>query len=424
MTAFTDSSRVPRPDHTAFAGPGWRGRLAVIAAGMCAFFTMYVTQGLLPSLQSVFHASVAELSLTITFTTLAVALAAPFSGSLSDRFGRKPVLLASLAGLGLSTLLAATADSLYTLLAWRLLEGLFIPGVFTATVAYIGEEWQPLQMPAVTALYISGSVAGGFGGRFVAGMVTAHWDWQAAFAVLGMVTLVFLLCIAAGLPPSRRFKPSASLRASLAGLPLHLRNPKLLGTYAIGFGILFSQVCTFTYVSFHLAAAPYNLDLRQISLLFTVYLVGMVATPLAGRLASHFGQRKVFAWAMAVSSLGMLLTLRSALPDIVLGLTLSSAGVFIAQSMATSQVPGFASQDRSSAVGLYVMCYYAGGSIGAVGPSLVWAHAGWAGCVALVLVMQVAIATVAWNLWRVRPGDARQPPPGGEALAVASEVNG
>ena len=117
MALSAESRRIASPVCAAFVAPGWRGRLAVIAAGMCAFFTMYVTQGLLPSLQGVFHASVAELSLTITFTTLAVALAAPFSGSLSDRFGRKPVLLVSLAGLGLSTLLAATADSLYTLLA-------------------------------------------------------------------------------------------------------------------------------------------------------------------------------------------------------------------------------------------------------------------------------------------------------------------
>ncbi|MHB1668698.1 MAG: MFS transporter [Thiomonas sp.] len=396
----------PGADASAAPMPGWRARVAVVAAGMCAFFTMYVTQGLLPTLQGVFHASVAELSLTITFTTLAVALAAPFSGSLSDRYGRKPVLLFSLAGLSLTTALAATAGSLHALLAWRLLEGLFIPGVFTATVAYIGEEWPARAVPAVTALYISGSVAGGFLGRFIAGMVTAHWDWQAAFVVLGAINAIFLLLIARGLPPSRRFRPSANLRASLAGLRPHVRNPKLLGTYAIGFGILFSQVCTFTYVSFHLAAAPYRLDLRQLSLLFTVYLVGMLVTPLAGRLAWRFGQRRVFVAAMAMSSMGMLLTLLPTLPDIVLGLTMSSAGVFVAQAMATSQVPVLARQARSSAVGLYVMCYYLGGSIGAFAPSLVWEQAGWAGCVAVVLVMQGLIALAAWTVWRPAAGDA------------------
>lgn len=367
---------------------------------MCAFFTMYVTQGLLPSLQSVFHASVAELSLTITFTTLAVALAAPFSGIAADRFGRKRVLLVSLSGLALSTLLAATATNLHGLLVWRAVEGLCIPGVFTATVAYISEEWRAADVPAVTALYISGSVAGGFSGRFIAGMVTAHSDWQMAFVVLGVINLLFLLLIARGLPASRRFAASTGgVVAALAGFGLHLRNPKLLGTYAIGFGILFSQVCTFTYVSFHLASAPYNFDLKDLSLLFTVYLVGMIATPLAGKLAWTFGKRRVLVAAVTLGCGGMLLTLLSPVWAIVLGLTLSSAGVFIAQSMATAQVPTFARQARSSAVGLYVLCYYVGGSVGAFGPAWVWAHAGWTGCVVLVLAAQVGVGAAAWRLW-------------------------
>lgn len=382
--------------------PEWLRRAAVSAAGMCAFFTMYVTQGLLPSLQAVFHASVAELSLTITVTTLAVAMAAPFSGIAADRFGRKRVLLASLAGLALSTLLAATAHSLHGLLVWRAIEGLCIPGVFTATVAYISEEWAASDVPAVTALYISGSVAGGFLGRFIAGMVTAHADWQAAFVVLGGVNFLFLLLIARGLPASRRFQAaSGGLRAALAGFAPHLRNPRLLGTYAIGFGILFSQVCTFTYVSFHLAGAPYHFDLKDLSLLFTVYLVGMVATPLAGKLAWTFGKRRVFVTAVGLGACGMLLTLLGPVWAIVAGLTLSSGGVFIAQSMATAQVPALAGQARSSAVGLYVLCYYIGGSVGAFGPAWIWTHAGWAGCVTLVLLVQLAIGAAAWRIWDV-----------------------
>ena len=401
----------PRPAAASPVAPSWRARVAVIVAGMSAFFTMYVTQGLLPSLRGVFHAGVAELSLTITFTTLAVALAAPFSGSVSDRFGRKRVLLLSIAALTFTTLLAGTASTLRGLLVWRLLEGLCIPGIFTATVAYIGEEWPLGQVPAVTALYISGSVAGGFLGRFIAGLATARWDWQVAFMVLGLINAAIFVVVAAWLPRSTRFRASSSLRESLRGLPRHLRNPLLLGSYAIGFGILFSQVCSFTYVSFHLADPPYLLDLRELSLLFTVYLVGMVVTPLAGRLAWRFGQRRVFSWAVACSALGMALTLAPSVAMIVLGLTLSSAGVFIAQSMATSQVPLFAREARSSAVGLYVMCYYFGGSVGAFAPSVVWSHAGWPGCVALVMLVQLLIWIAAVRIWpsRSQPGSTQQP---------------
>ena len=56
----------------------------------------------------------------------------------------------------------------------------------------------------------------------------------------------------------------------------HFRNGQLLATYAVGFGVLFNFICTFTYVSFHLAAPPYNLSATWLGAIFVVYLVGSV----------------------------------------------------------------------------------------------------------------------------------------------------
>lgn len=380
--------------------PSLRARLAVIAAGMSAFIDMYVTQALLPSLRPVFHASLAELGLTITLTTLTVAFTAPLVGSLSDRFGRKSIILISLCGLSLTTLLAATAPDLGWLLFWRTLQGVFIPGIFTVTVAYIGEEWPASRASTVTALYVSGTVLGGFLGRFLAGIITARYDWQAAFVALGIINLLFLPVIGFGLPGSRRFQPTDTLLASLAGMGSHLRNRPLLATYVIGFGILFSQVATFTYVNYHLAAAPFSLNLHDLSFVFLVYLVGMIATPAAGRLAPRFGARRLFLFAVVLGAAGMLLTLGPTTTDVIIGLTLSSTGVFIAQAMATTRVPQLARKARSSAVGLYVLCYYVGGSLGGVLPSAFWATGGWTSCVVLVILVQIVVGIIAWRSWR------------------------
>ena len=71
----------------------------------------------------------------------------------------------------------------------------------------------------------------------------------------------------------------ASLRQMLA----HLRNPKLLATYAVGFGVLFNFIATFTYLSFHLAAPPFNRSPAFLGSIFVVYLVGSVASLYLGR---------------------------------------------------------------------------------------------------------------------------------------------
>ena len=53
---------------------------------------------------------------------------------------------------------------------------------------------------------------------------------------------------------------SEGLLASGRQMLAHFRNRQLIATYAVGFGVLFNFICTFTYISFHLAAAPYNLS--------------------------------------------------------------------------------------------------------------------------------------------------------------------
>ena len=71
----------------------------------------------------------------------------------------------------------------------------------------------------------------------------------------------------------------------------HLRNPQLLATYAVGFGVLFNFIATFTYVSFHLAAPPYNFSSTLLGAMFVTYLVGTMVAPLAGGMIAGSGGR-------------------------------------------------------------------------------------------------------------------------------------
>ena len=116
----------------------------------------------------------------------------------------------------------------------------------------------------------------------------------------------------------------------------NLRNPRLLTTYLVGFNVLFSLVGVFTYITFYLAAPPFSLSTAKLSLLFVVYLVGLVATPLAGALLPRVGLRTGITGSILLSLVGVLLTLVHSLPAVVAGLALCCTGVFISQSCATS----------------------------------------------------------------------------------------
>lgn len=101
-----------------------------------------------------------------------------------------------------------------------------------------------------------------------------------------------------------------------------------MATFAIGFNVLFSLVGIFTYVTFYLAAPPFRLSTEKLSYLFVVYLIGLVVTPAAGYLIGRKGLRAGVAAAIAVSLLGVLLTLSHSLAVVIGGLALLCTGAF------------------------------------------------------------------------------------------------
>jgi MFS transporter, YNFM family, putative membrane transport protein len=374
----------------------------VAAIGVCAFLNLYAPQPILPLLAALFEVDASHASAMVSATTLGVALAAPFAGALGDRIGRKTMIVFSLLGLGASTALTATAGSLGQAIAWRFLTGVFTPGIIASVLAYTAEEWDRPGAARATGLYVSGSVLGGFIGRVSTGFLAEQGMWRLAFVILGLLTLAGAAAIQRFLPASRNFVRQTSWRRSAEDFARHLRNPRLLATYAVGFSVLFSLVATFTYITFHLAAAPYSLGPAGQGMLFFVYLLGLVVTPSSGALVGRIGHRAALPLAIAFSAGGVLLTLAGPLWLVILGLALCSAGVFVCQSAASGYVGIAADRARSAAAGLYVTFYYLGGSVGAVLPGRIWASAGWGGCVALVLGVQVLAGTIAFAFWRPR----------------------
>lgn len=386
-------------------------QLAVGLIGYCAFINLYAPQSILPLLSHEFGASAAEVSTIITVSTLAVALTAPFTGAIADVLGRKRVIVAAMFVIVVPTLMVGMATSLSALIFWRAVQGLVLPPIFAVTVAYIGDEWPPREATTVAGIYSSGASLGGFSGRLVTGFLADLIGWRAGFNALAVIAFAGAIAVAFLLPHERRFVRSEGLLASGRQMLAHFRNGQLVATYAVGFGVLFNFICTFTYVSFHLAAAPYNLSSRALGAIFVVYLVGSVLTPWIGWAVTRFGRRHFMIWVIALWVAGIALTLAPSLPLIILGLAVSAGCGLICQAISTGYVTITAKAGRSSAVGLYVTSFYIGGSFGAALGGIAWTLAGWPACVALVVAMLLVMAGIVYFAWarRVPAGPAMAP---------------
>ncbi len=377
-----------------------RRRVAVALAGFCVFLNLYAPQSVLPLLAGEFAVGAGQASLAITASTLAVALMAPFAGTFADVVGRRRVIVAAMFALVVPTIMVALAPGIHALVFWRFVQGLALPPIFAVMVAYIAEEWPAGEAIGVTGLYTSAASFGGFFGRLITGILADWAGWRIAFLALAALTLLLALGVAALLEQERRFVRSQNLAASARQMLRHFRNPRLAATYAIGFGVLFTFIASFTYVNFYLAAPPFRLSATALGLIFVVYLGGSAIAPLTGRAVARFGRRPLVLAAIGLWIGGMLLTLVPWLPAIVVGLAISATCGFLCQSVSTSFVALAAERGHSSAVGLYVTWYYIGGSVGGALPGLIWNRTGWPGCVAMVVAVLVLMAAMVWRFWR------------------------
>lgn len=380
---------------------------AVFLCGMFAFLNMYCTQPLLPLLSQVFRASEASVSLTISASTLGVAISAALLAMFGEQVDRKRMIVRAMIAMGIVTMLTATAPNLRVLIVWRLVQGLLIPGVFIITIAYVTEEWPPMLVPRVMSWYVAGTVFGGFSGRVTGGMLAGSYGWRPMFVILGLAGLVGAWLAQRLLRPAAPKQASGTAGISsasrLAPMLANLRNPRLLATFGVGFCMLFTLVSLFSYITFHLAAAPFYLSTAALSWLFAVYLVGLLTTLGVGTVLARIGLLRGLLGAITLCITGTLLTLAPSLAAVGGGLSLASSGVFIAQTCANSFLRDAAPQgSRVSAAGLYICCYYIGGTVGGVLPGLFWKHAGWAGCVALTCGFLIIAGLLAFFGWRRR----------------------
>jgi YNFM family putative membrane transporter len=387
-------------DSSPETGTSFSLNLAAFAAGIATFVNMYSTMAILPVLSKAFGVAHGAIGLSITAPLMATAMMAPVTGAISDRFGRRRLILGAAILLVVPTVLVAEAGSFHALVLWRFVQGLMLPFIFTVTVAYIADETSGGDTVKLAATYTSGTIFGGFCGRAVTGLATEFLGWRTALLLVAAITLAMAMVIGYCLTPERRFRPVYGFRAALSAFPMHLANPRLLATYGVSFGMLFSLITVFTFINFRLAAAPYNLGSAALGGIFVVYLGSMVTSPLSARLANRFGRRHVMLLAAPVTLAGLGLTLAGPLPFIILGLLLITMALFTQQTLATSYVGVAALRARSAALGLYVTVYYIGGSLGGILPGGLWHLFGWPGCVALVALVQLTMLTLALRFWK------------------------
>lgn len=379
--------------------------IGLFFGGVATFAQLYATQAVLPVIAADVGASPSGAALTVSASTLGLAVAVIPWSIVADRVGRVPAMAIGLIAATLLGGITPFAHDLGILLALRLLEGAALGAVPAVALAYLSEEVDARHVAAAAGSYIAGTTVGGLTGRVVSGWVAelAGWRWGVASVVLLCVAaaMLFLALVPAarGFVPGRfRSTPGPSVRRRLW---LNLRSPVQLALYAQGFLLMGAFVAVYNYLGFHLSEPPFSLPPVVITMLFLAYLAGTVSSPRAGALAVRHGRLSVLLACAVVMTGGVALMFVPATAAAVVGLVTFTAGFFGAHAVASGWTPVAADpRARAQASSLYYLGYYAGSSVFGWALGLVFGAAGWGWFLGAVLAMCVVAMGLAFTALR------------------------
>ncbi|WP_240629965.1 MFS transporter [Brenneria alni] len=371
-----------------------RVTLALFSAGLATFALLYCVQPLLPLLSRDFAISPAASSLSLSVSTVMLAIGLLFTGPLSDTVGRKNVMVVSLMLAAICTLICAFMTSWHGVLIMRAMIGLSLSGVAAVAMSYLSEEIHPSVLAFSMGLYISGNSIGGMSGRLVCGVLSDYFPWRVAVGAIGVLALIAALTFWKILPESRHFRPG-SLRPKtlLLNAKVHWHDAGLPLLFLQGFLLMGAFVTLFNYIGYRLLTTPYLLSQAIVGLLSVVYLTGSYSSPKAGVLTSRYGRGPVLSISIGLMLLGLGVTALSPLVCIFIGMMLFAAGFFAAHAVASGWIGQRARRAKGQASSMYLFSYYLGSSLAGTLGGVFWYTYGWAGItVFLATLLFIALA--------------------------------
>jgi len=391
-------------------GRFWRVNSALFLGSFATFAMLYCVQPLLPGFARAFSISPAAASLSLSAATGVLAVAMVVSGALSDAFGRKALMTASLAAAAAATLAASFAPNWTTLVVLRALTGLALSGVPAVAMAYLVEEVDRSAVGLAMGLYIAGNTVGGLGGRLATAAFAETGGWRHALVLVGLISFGCAVAFAFALPRERRI-PVTTGRAALGPtIVMHFSDPGLRSLFALGFLLMGAFVTTYNYIGFRLEAPPFSLSQTTIGFVYCIYLAGAVASPLMGQLAGRHGRRRVIGFAIAFMPIGVAITLPDNLWLVILGVGVVTIGFFGGHSIASSWVGLRAETGKAQASALYLFFYYAGSSLAGWLGGLVFSLGAWPGEAAFIGGLSALALLIAVKLAHAPPPAHRSTP--------------
>lgn len=253
-----------------------------------------IIAALLPSLVNSFQITVGTAGLLITTYSIAAALAAFFSGSLSDHFGRRRFLIAGILLFALASWFTSRSQTLAQVLSARALTGLAAGTISTCAIAFAGDWFAYTIRGRAVGLISTAYFAAPVIGVPAAAQIADRYGWRTAFLMVAAgAAIVAILSLVL---PEDAHNPEPSgerLRATVRAFRSILRRRDAVAALVIGFLVSGGLVGFVAFIGQWLHS-QFSIPTRTIGWVFMLSgLVAVASAPVGGILSDKLGKRHV-----------------------------------------------------------------------------------------------------------------------------------
>ena len=180
--------------------------VSVLLAVLMVVLDMTVVNVALPHMMGALGATPDQITWVITSYIVAEAVVIPTSGFLAARFGRKPVVIVSVIGFVIASMLCGQATTLAEMVSFRLLQGVFGASVIPLSQAVMVDTFPAADRGKAMAVWGIGILLGPIMGPTIGGFITDHLDWRWVFYINLPIGIINLLLLGAFLKQTPRLR--------------------------------------------------------------------------------------------------------------------------------------------------------------------------------------------------------------------------
>ncbi|MFJ2046122.1 MFS transporter [Paenibacillus taichungensis] len=334
-------------------------------SGLVVMSSLYVTVPLIPVFAEQFGITPTQASAAGSIFSLGFAVGCLMYGAISDKYGRKKVILIGMITLTFISFVLGLVHSFAWIIVLRGIQGSAAATFSPVALAYAVEMYPGNRRVTAIGFISTGFLVAGIVGQIISSLINQQYGWNALFVMLAVVYLMTSLVVWAFLPRDeiKRGKDS-SIWESLLQIGTVLKQPQLRLSYVVALVLLMSFVSMYSALGSYLSGPAFGLNAQQILYVRAAGILGMLVSPFAGKLTQRLGVRSVLRLGLTMAVVGLAcMGFFTNLPLLILMSLLFVTGIALSVPSLVALVGELGGKLRGIAVSVYTFILFAGTSI-------------------------------------------------------------